>query len=155
MQCTGKLYNVHDILSYFCDFWFWFDLFPFFWKTQIDCPFLKDVITHATSSYSLQISSGIPQSVCYVWFSHLTNFGWRQWSCLTLNQSTEIREKFDLFYTTKIYGFGTNCMHNWGWQWIVTLGIWPSETFFFLVYGHRVMPWVCWYCRNLMTWVDP
>ena len=32
-QCNGKLYNVHDILSLFCDF----DLI--FWKTQIDCPF--------------------------------------------------------------------------------------------------------------------
>ena len=33
MQCNGELYNVHDILSLFCDF----DLI--FEKTQIDCPF--------------------------------------------------------------------------------------------------------------------
>jgi len=32
MQCNGKLYNVHDILSLFCDF-----DFDFFWETQIDC----------------------------------------------------------------------------------------------------------------------
>ena len=36
MQRNGKLYNVPDILSLFCDFYF--DLI-FFWKTQIDCPF--------------------------------------------------------------------------------------------------------------------
>ena len=39
MQCNGKLYNVHDILSLFCDFDF--DLIFVFWKTQIDCPFEK------------------------------------------------------------------------------------------------------------------
>jgi len=33
MQCHGKVYNVHDILSLFCDF----DLI--FEKTQIGCPF--------------------------------------------------------------------------------------------------------------------
>ena len=32
---TKSLYNVHDILSLFCDFYF--DLI--FWKTQIDYPF--------------------------------------------------------------------------------------------------------------------
>ena len=37
MQCNGKLYNVHDILSLFCDF----DFDLIFWKTQIDCPFEK------------------------------------------------------------------------------------------------------------------
>jgi len=36
MQRNGKLYNVHDILSLCCDFYF--DLI-FFWKAQIDCPF--------------------------------------------------------------------------------------------------------------------
>jgi len=51
MQYNGKLYNVHDILSYFRDFDF--DLIFFFLQgTQIDC-FFKDVITHATSSYLL------------------------------------------------------------------------------------------------------
>ena len=81
MQCNGKLYNFHDILSLFCDF--------FVWKTQIDCLFLKDVIIHATSSYLLQISSGTP-SKCMFWFNHLTIFEWRQWSHLTSNQSIEI-----------------------------------------------------------------
>jgi len=35
MQCNGKLYNVHDILSLFYDF----DFDLTFWKTQIDYPF--------------------------------------------------------------------------------------------------------------------
>ena len=75
MQCNGKLYNVHDILSYFCDFDFDLIFFPFLWKTQIDCLFLKDVITHATSSYHfLQISWGTP-SECMLLFNHLTILG--------------------------------------------------------------------------------
>ena len=32
----------------------------------------------------------LPQSVCFVWFSHLTILEWRQWSHLKFNQSTEI-----------------------------------------------------------------
>jgi len=36
MQCHGKLYNVHDILSLFCDFYLIFE------KTQIDYPFERD-----------------------------------------------------------------------------------------------------------------
>jgi len=51
---SWKLCNAHDILSYFCDFYFDFIFFFFFffsWNTQINCLFLKDVITHETSSY--------------------------------------------------------------------------------------------------------
>ena len=47
MQCNGKLYNVHDILSLFCDFDF--DLI-FFGKHRL-IVLLKEVIIHATSSY--------------------------------------------------------------------------------------------------------
>ena len=32
----------------------------------------------------------LPQSVCSVWFSHLTILEWREWSRLTFNQSFEI-----------------------------------------------------------------
>jgi len=56
MQGNGKLYNVHDILSLFCDFDF--DFF-FFGKHRL-IVLLKEVIVHATLSYFLQISSGTP-----------------------------------------------------------------------------------------------
>ena len=56
MQCNGKLYNVHDILSLFCDFDF--DLI-FFGKHGLTV-LLKEVIIHATLSYLLQISLGTP-----------------------------------------------------------------------------------------------
>jgi len=90
---SWKLCNAHDILSYF--FYFDFDLifflafFSFLWKTQIDCLFLKDVITHETSSYLLQISLGTPLE-CIFLFNHLTIFGWWKWSHFTFNKSTEI-----------------------------------------------------------------
>jgi len=48
MQCNGKLYNADDILSLFCDFDF--DLINFFGKHRLTV-LLKEVITHATSSY--------------------------------------------------------------------------------------------------------
>ena len=35
MQCNGKLYNVHEILSLFCDF----DFDLIFGKHRFDCPF--------------------------------------------------------------------------------------------------------------------
>jgi len=72
---SWKLCNAHDILSYFGDLNFFFFL-PFFLcekKHKIDCLFLKDVITHATSSYLLQISLGTPLE-CMFWFNHLTIF---------------------------------------------------------------------------------
>ena len=49
MQCNGKLYTVHDILSLFCDFDF--DLIFFFFGKHILTVLLKEVIIHATSSY--------------------------------------------------------------------------------------------------------
>jgi len=67
--------------------WFFF----FLWKTQIAYFFFKDVITHATSSYFFCKSlRGLPESVCFVRFSHLTILEWWQWSRLTFNQSTKI-----------------------------------------------------------------
>jgi len=54
-------------------------LFSFFFfylceETQINYLFLKDMITHATSSYLLQISSGTSLE-CMFWFNHLTFLG--------------------------------------------------------------------------------
>jgi len=90
---SWKLCNSHDILSYFCDFDFWFFLFFFFflWKTQIYCLFMKDVITHETSSYLFANLFGDSLRV-YVLFDLVTwqFLEWRQWSCLKFNQSTEI-----------------------------------------------------------------
>ena len=60
-QCNGKLYNVHDILSLFCDFDF--DLI-FFGKHRLTV-LLKEVIIHATSSYLLQISPGTPSKCMF------------------------------------------------------------------------------------------
>ena len=54
MQCYGKLYNVHGILSLFCDFDF--DLI-FFGKHRLTV-LLKEVIIHATSSYLFANLSG-------------------------------------------------------------------------------------------------
>ena len=60
MQCNGKLYNVHDILSLFCDFDF--DLI-FFGKHRLT-GLLKEVIIHATSSYLFANLSGNSLRVC-------------------------------------------------------------------------------------------
>jgi len=62
MQCHGKLYNVHDILSLFCDFDF--DLIFFFGKHRLTV-LLKEVIIHATLSYLLQISLGTPSECVF------------------------------------------------------------------------------------------
>jgi len=86
MQCNGKFYNAHDILSLFCDFNF--DLI--FWKTQIDCPFEKgDNSCNLILSFCKSLRE-LPQSVCSFWFSHLTILEWRQWSHLMFYQSIEI-----------------------------------------------------------------
>ena len=69
---SWKLCNAHDILSYFCDFYFYF----FLWKTQIDCLFLKDMITHETSSYLFCNLFGDSLRV-YVLFDLVT---WQFWS---------------------------------------------------------------------------
>jgi len=62
MQCNGKLYNVHDILSLFCDFDF--DLI-FFKKKHRLIVLLKEVKIHATLSYLLQISLGTPSECMF------------------------------------------------------------------------------------------
>ena len=86
MQCNGKLYNVHDILSLFCDF----DFDLIFWKTQIDCPFERgDNSCNLIRSFCKSLRQ-LSQSVCSIWFSHLTILEWRQWSRLMINQSIEI-----------------------------------------------------------------
>ena len=54
MQCNGKLYNVHAILSLFCDFVF--DLI-FFGKHSLTVLF-NEVIIHATLSYLFANLSG-------------------------------------------------------------------------------------------------
>jgi len=56
IQCNGKLYNVHDILSLFCDFDF--DLI-FFLKTKINCSFERGD-NSCNLILSLQISLGTP-----------------------------------------------------------------------------------------------
>ena len=61
MQCNGKLYNVHDIHSLFCDFDFGL---IFFGKHRLTV-LLKEVIIHATLSYLLQISSGTPSECMF------------------------------------------------------------------------------------------
>ena len=71
MQCNGKLYNVHDILSLFCDFDF--DLI-FFGKHRL-IVLLKKAIIHATSSYLLQISSRTPSECMPCLIYSLDNFG--------------------------------------------------------------------------------
>ena len=142
MQCNGKLYNVHDILSYFCNLIliFFCFLFCFLWKTQIDCLFLKDVITHVTSSYLFKCLWGLPQSVCFVWFSHLTILEWRQWSRLIFNQSTKILILgFSLFFKKKNFDYSAQEENIWLWERShaslkdgngpLHFGIWPSETF--------------------------
>ena len=61
-QCNvmESLYNVHDILSLFCDFDF--DLI-FFGKHRLTV-LLKEVIIHATSSYIFANLSGNSLRVC-------------------------------------------------------------------------------------------
>jgi len=68
MQCHGKLYNVHDILSLFCDF----DLI--FEKHRLTV-LLKEVIIHATLSYLSQISLGTPSECMSCLIYSLDNFG--------------------------------------------------------------------------------
>ena len=101
MQCNGKLYNVHDILSLFCDF----DFDLIFWKTQIDCPFEKgDNSCNLILSFCKSLRE-FPQSVCSFWFSHLTILEWRQWSHLMFNQSIEILGFVPPFFVENIDGW--------------------------------------------------
>ena len=62
MQCNGKLYNVHNILSLFCGFDF--DLIFFVGKHRLTV-LLKEGIIHATLSYLLQISLGTPSKCMF------------------------------------------------------------------------------------------
>ena len=69
MQCYGKLYNVHDIFSLFCDFDF--DLIFFFFGKHKLTVLLKEVIVHATLSYLFENLSGNSLRV-YVLFDLVT-----------------------------------------------------------------------------------
>jgi len=100
----------------------WF--FPFCGKHRLTVSFLKDVITHANSSYLFCRSlRGLPQSVCSAWFSHLKILEWRQWSRLTFSQSIKIwilglspflfLKTLIILHSKKTQGFGTNGMHHW------------------------------------------
>jgi len=64
-QCNvmESLYNVHGILSLFCDFDF--DLIFFFGKHRLII-LLKEAIIHATLSYLSKSLWELPQSVCSV-----------------------------------------------------------------------------------------
>jgi len=76
---SWKLCNAHDILSYFVILiliWFFLLLFSFLWKTQINYLFLKDMITHETSSYLFANLFGDSLRV-YVLFDLAT---WKFWS---------------------------------------------------------------------------
>ena len=103
----------------------------------------------------------LPQSVCFVWFSHLTVLKWWQWSHFTYNQSIEILILgFPLSF--KNFDYSAQQKNIWLWDQSCTpfkdgnglshFGIWPSENF--LIYGHRVTPRVCRSRWNSMTWVN-
>jgi len=84
---------------------------------------------------------GLPQIVCFVWFSHLTILEWRQWSHLTFNQSTEILipgvspffflKTSIILHNKNIRGFGTDRMHH-GRMAMVTLWCMTKWKFFYL-----------------------
>ena len=78
-------------------FWFWFNFFRRHRLTVL----LKKVIIHATLSYLCKPLRELPQSVCFVWFSHLSILEWRQWSHLTFNQSIEIPRLVSFFFCLK------------------------------------------------------
>ena len=64
-KCNAKLCNIHDILSFFVIF---LCVLVFFCeKHKLTIFLLKDVITHATSFYLLQIPSGT-RSEYMIWF---------------------------------------------------------------------------------------
>ena len=73
MQCNGKLYNVHDILSLFSDFDF--DLINFFGKHRLTI-LLKEVIIHATSSYFFFVNLSRNSLRMYVLFDLVTRPFW-------------------------------------------------------------------------------
>ena len=60
-QCNGQLYNVHDILSLFCDF----DFDLIFLGKLILIVLLKELMVQATLSYLLQISPRTPSECVF------------------------------------------------------------------------------------------
>ena len=81
---SWKLCNAHDILSSFCDF------FLFFYVKNTDWLSLFERYDNSCNLI-LSFANLFGDSLkVYVWFNHLTIFGWRQWNSLTFNQSTEI-----------------------------------------------------------------
>jgi len=88
---SWKLCNAHEILSYFCDF----DLIFFVFFVFVENTDWLSLSERHDNSWDFILSfcislRGLPQSVCFVWFSHLTILEWRQWSRLTFKHSTEI-----------------------------------------------------------------
>jgi len=124
MQYNGKLYNVHDVLSYFVILiliFFHIDWLSLFERCDNLCNLILSFWKHLR---------GLPQSVCFVWFCHLTILEWWQWSHLTFNQSIEILTLgFSLFSKNLDYSaqqekykvLGPIACTIEGWQWIVTL----------------------------------
>jgi len=63
----------------------------------------------------------LPQSICSVWFCHLTILEWRKWNRLTFNQSIEILilgfvpllKTLIILYNKKTPVFGINRTHHW------------------------------------------
>ena len=155
------LCNAHDILSYLCDF----DLIFFLFVENTNWLSLSE---RCDNSWDLILSfckslRGLPQSVCFVLFSHLTILEWRQWSRVTFNQSTEILilgfspfffKNFNYFAQQEnIRLWDRSCAPLKDGNGLSHFGMRPSETF--LILDRRVMPRVYRSCWNLMTWVDP
>jgi len=137
MQCNGKLYNVHDILSYFCDFDF------FSWEKH---RLIVSFFERCDNSRNLILSfckslRGLPRSACSVWFIHLTILECWQWSRLKFNQSTEILILGFVPFFLKNFYYSWQQENIWLSDWShaplkdgngpLHFGIWPSENFLF------------------------
>jgi len=157
-ELCGKV----NILSYFCDFDFDLIFFHFRRKNRLTVSFLKDVITHATTSYLFaNLFGDFPQSVFSVLFCHLTIWSdgngaiWRLINQLNprvcpplfcLKTSIILHNKKNIRLLDQSHaplkdGNGSS-----------PFGMWPSETL--LVQGHKVMPWVCWSYWHSMARAD-
>ena len=87
---SWKLCNAHDFFFLFLWFWFFFIFFFFVENTNwLSLSERRDNSWDFILSFCISLR-GLPQSVCFVWFSHLTILEWRQWNRLKFNQSTEI-----------------------------------------------------------------
>lgn len=77
---SWTLSNAHDILSYFCDFDFDLIFFCFFLFVEntdwLSLSERRDNSWDLIRSFCKSLR-GLPQSVCFVWFSHLTILEWR------------------------------------------------------------------------------